>query len=222
MRNENICKTWWFQRVWLQLGQNDCLILLLKIPLKDYSIPIKARSVSCKTPHFTCLKGLSTSSLCKFWFVFQQRVVPQNTLSISISRICSHGCPHLYPNFTHSSQSGQIPLLPPLFSPPRSFCPLNTLQDESSSTQSHVALHHLLNFNVSISCSFNYVLTSQGQGSYSKLLHFPFSNFQGAYKYLVNWSVYTIVTVIKLVSLCAGQKNIARRIQRWFFQGSMV
>lgn len=102
-----------------QFGSNQhlCLILFFKITLKDYYIPIKTGPLAFKAPQFTFLKGFPTSSLCDFFFVFHLIAVPQDTSSISISKICSHSCSHLDAflpgdfHFTYLPQPGQIPSL---------------------------------------------------------------------------------------------------------------
>lgn len=133
-----------------------------------------------------------------------------NTLSISISGISSHSCPHLeallpaHSNFPHLSQPGQILSLPPLFSPSHSFLPLTSYSMWSSSTRSHEAWDHFWNCNLSISCFSIEVLSSQIQRPHFKLLYILFSNFQGSYKYLANWWLNLIVNVIKLIFLCWG------------------
>lgn len=153
--------------------------------------PSKQGPLAFNTPQSTSLKGFPTSSLCKFLSVFHPVAVPQNSLCISISRICSHSCPHLDASvwadsdFTRLSYPGQIPALPLLFSPPSPFLPLDALDTESSAL-SHLALHYLCNFDLSMCCLSTEILRSQIQGLHFRLLHIPFSNFQGSYKYLID------------------------------------
>lgn len=153
-------------------------------------LPSKEGPLGFKTPQSTSLKGFPTSSLCTFLSVYHLVAIPQNVLSIYISRICSHSCLHLDAfvltdsDFTHLSQHGRIPALPLLVSPSSPFLPLDSTGTESSALSQHLALHYLLNFNLFMSCFSIEILISQIWGAHFKLFHIPFSNFQRCYKYL--------------------------------------
>lgn len=79
------------------VDQNS-ISVLFSYSQRPYTIimfPSKQGPLPFKTRQSTSLKGFPTSSLCKFLSVVHLVAAPQNALSISISRICSHSCPNL-------------------------------------------------------------------------------------------------------------------------------
>lgn len=145
-RGFNICKLWRFESIasWAQISIS-VLFPYSKHPERIIIFSSKQGLLALKTPQSTYMKGFPTVSLGRFLFAFHLFAVPQNVLSISISRNCLHSSLHLDAflpadsDFTHVSWSSHIPSLP-------LFLHNTFLPSSDSVALSHRALKHHICF----------------------------------------------------------------------------